>query len=311
MQKSKTAITPKAKSKGKDQTSENFSEDKEGTESAEREIFFDEVKRLTLLRLELHRCLMNILQYLSAYEDVGIDADNKCSGEMALYQMSIMEQEAQEAAGYIVQLPQTEFMLELHTAVQMIRQKLDITRRCAPDTIANAEDDESVIRYVRETGMRSSEKVGPVLNRLAAELMTRELSSEMQQATEYIYKQIALKEMNVGIEHEKDFKKTDSWEVPWDENNLNYIKSGEARVDYTNNKMTNSAMSKSLGKIPVHFMRKKGKGARVNIGEFLQWAKMKYPTTYDIGKFMEEHEAEYMADVEARKATERAKRNQQ
>ena len=212
MQKSKTAITPKAKSKGKDQTSENFSEDKEGTESAEREIFFDEVKRLTLLRLELHRCLMNILQYLSAYEDVGIDADNKCSGEMALYQMSIMEQEAQEAAGYIVQLPQTEFMLELHTAVQMIRQKLDITRRCAPDTIANAEDDESVIRYVRETGMRSSEKVGPVLNRLAAELMTRELSSEMQQATEYIYKQIALKEMNVGIEHEKDFKITDSKE---------------------------------------------------------------------------------------------------
>ncbi len=99
------------------------------------------------------------------------------------------------------------------------------------------------------------------------------------------------------------------WEAPWDETDNSYMESGKARVDYTDNKMSAANLSKKLGKIPVHFMRKPGKGARVHIGEFRTWAKKEYADAVSI--FESEAAQEYLADIEAKKATERAKRRQE
>jgi len=92
----------------------------------------------------------------------------------------------------------------------------------------------------------------------------------------------------------------DSWQVPWDEANINYMQSSKARIQYTDNKMTAPTLSKNLGKISVHFMQKPGKGARVHIGEFIAWVEKRYcdPTAI----FESESAQVYLSDIEARKA---------
>jgi len=97
------------------------------------------------------------------------------------------------------------------------------------------------------------------------------------------------------------------WQVPWDETNRDYMQSGKARVEFTQNKMPGSTLSEKLGTIPVHFMRKPGKGARVHQHEFEQWARKKYPTAY-----ITDEERESIADevTAGREALKRSLRRQ-
>jgi len=116
-----------------------------------------------------------------------------------------------------------------------------------------------------------------------------------------------LKEKSETGSKEKDLETSsgvDTLEVPWDETNKNYMQSSEARVNFTDGKLSAVKLSKSIGKIRVRYMRKPGKGCRVHIGEFIEWAKEKYPPDAKRAEIAEE----WLADVEARKTEERSKR---
>ncbi len=70
----------------------------------------------------------------------------------------------------------------------------------------------------------------------------------------------------------------DNWEVAWNNEHPDYMPSSEARVRFTDNRLTATRLSKIIGMIPVHYMRSRGKGCRVHIAEFHAWAKGEYPT---------------------------------
>ena len=94
-----------------------------------------------------------------------------------------------------------------------------------------------------------------------------------------------------------------SMEVPWYKNNLNYMSCSEAIVKFTGSKMPASTLSNFLKQDGhIHYMRK-GQRCRVHIGEFIKYAKEKYPPD-DIAAEITD---EYMADIEARKQRERNK----
>jgi hypothetical protein len=89
------------------------------------------------------------------------------------------------------------------------------------------------------------------------------------------------------------------WEVPWDETNADYMPSGEARVQLSAGKPSAAVLSKKLGTIPVHYMRKRGRGCRVHVAEYISWAKGKYLSDSARAEIADE----YIADLETRKAT--------
>jgi hypothetical protein len=97
----------------------------------------------------------------------------------------------------------------------------------------------------------------------------------------------------------------DPWKVPWNEEDCDYVQSGEARVRLSDGKPAASKLSKMIGRIPVHYMRKPGKGCRVHVSEYLAWAKREFPNDAE----RDEIATEYIADIEARKAA--AKRAKQ
>jgi len=79
-----------------------------------------------------------------------------------------------------------------------------------------------------------------------------------------------------------------TWEVPWDETNVEYMQSGEARTTFTDGKLRASVLSRDLGTVPVHYMHKPGKGCRVHIGEFRGWAEREYLTDTARGEIADE-----------------------
>lgn len=97
----------------------------------------------------------------------------------------------------------------------------------------------------------------------------------------------------------RDQAPVEEWQIGWDEKKLDFVPSSEARVEYTNSKMPASTLSTKLGTIPVHFMRKKGKGARVHRREFEQWARRKYPSAFVSEETRSEIADEVAADREA------------
>jgi len=94
-------------------------------------------------------------------------------------------------------------------------------------------------------------------------------------------------------------------QVPWNENDTDYIPASDAIVEYTDSKLPMATLSKKLrpdGGIPVHYMRK-GKRCRVHIGDFRKWANDEYMPEEKQGKITET----YLADIEKRKNQERGK----
>jgi len=96
---------------------------------------------------------------------------------------------------------------------------------------------------------------------------------------------------------------TGTWEVPWDETNVEYMPSGEARTTFTDGKLSASALSKDLGTVPVHYMRKPGRGCRIHVGEFRGWAEREYLTDTTRGEIVDE----WVADCETHEAEKRSK----
>jgi hypothetical protein len=164
----------------------NTDDDGQDTEPAETTTFREECERRVILSFRLHKHLMNVIQYLGAYEDVGIDEDDNCSSEMALYQLRTLEDEAQQAAECVVELPQTEFIVALHTAIQMIRQNVQIA-----ESKSDGVGDEDIIRYARAAVQESHEEVAGSLKRMAALLLTFELTAEIRARTQVLEEQYA------------------------------------------------------------------------------------------------------------------------
>lgn len=106
---------------------------------------------------------------------------------------------------------------------------------------------------------------------------------------------------------EQEQEPKESMEVSWDKNNLDYMFSSEAIAKFTGSKMPSSTLSKLLkpdNTIQIHYMRKKGVGCKVRVGDFREYAKQKYPPDDITAEFAEG----YIADIEARKRQERRKK---
>ncbi len=99
----------------------------------------------------------------------------------------------------------------------------------------------------------------------------------------------------------------EGWEIPWDEDNRDFIKSGQARIGYTDCRLPGSTLSERLGTIPVHYMRKRGKGSRVHEKEFEAWARQEYPQANLTDEQREEIADEIEADRQATKRLLRTK----
>jgi len=158
----------------------------EPIESGEIEAFRQETEERTVVCFTLHKHLMEILRYLGAWGEVGLDADDKLSATMALYQLRILADESHEAADCLIQLPQTEFVIVLRTAITMILQNLDIAKTQADNVIADGSDDEAVIRYAREAVRESHAELAGPLKRMAAFLLTHELTADIRAKTQWI-----------------------------------------------------------------------------------------------------------------------------
>jgi predicted DNA-binding protein YlxM (UPF0122 family) len=88
-----------------------------------------------------------------------------------------------------------------------------------------------------------------------------------------------------------------SKQVPWNENDPQFMFASEAIVTFTNSKLpvpTLSNMLKPDG--PIRYMRK-GHRCKVHICDFRQWAEQHYPSDKTRGEIADD----YIADVEARK----------
>jgi len=81
----------------------------------------------------------------------------------------------------------------------------------------------------------------------------------------------------------------DSKQVKWDETNPDYISSSEAITTYATKQCSLTKISKLLTpKGEIRYMRKRGKGARVHIGDFRQWAKKEYLSVADREKICDD-----------------------
>lgn len=84
-----------------------------------------------------------------------------------------------------------------------------------------------------------------------------------------------------AVDRELDDKQNnepESKKVKWDDRDPNYISASEAVVKFTGNKLPLPTLSKMLKPNgSIHYMRKKGKGCRVHIGDFITWAGKEYP----------------------------------
>jgi len=175
----------------------------EPIESGEIEAFRQETEERTVVCFTLHKHLMEILRYLGAWGEVGLDADDKLSATMALYQLRILADESHEAADCLIQLPQTEFVIVLRTAITMILQNLDIAKTQADNVIADGSDDEAVIRYAREAVRESHAELAGPLKRMAAFLLTHELTADIRAKTQWIEEKLALSHTRAAEQPDK------------------------------------------------------------------------------------------------------------
>jgi len=100
-------------------------------------------------------------------------------------------------------------------------------------------------------------------------------------------------------------KDNESKEVPWSDDDSNYMLNSEAIVKFTNSKMSLSKLTKDL-KNPnneIHHMQK-GRRCKVHIGDFIKYAKQHYLPDADAAEIANE----YLADIEARKLQEDQKK---
>ncbi len=101
-------------------------------------------------------------------------------------------------------------------------------------------------------------------------------------------------------------KPGNNMEVPWSDEDPNYMQNSKAVVAFTNGKMLLTKFTKELKKTnnKIHYMRK-GHRCKVHIGDFREYANKHYPSD-DIAAELTD---ELMADLEARKQQERKKKD--
>jgi hypothetical protein len=178
-----------------------------GAQQSEAEAFLPELERLTVLRFKLHKHLLEVIRYLGAYDDVGIDVDNGRSGKMAIHQHRLLIGEIREATECTVELPRSERILQIDTALTMATQILEIAGTQVQNALEDGAGDEAVIRYIREAVLRVYNEIADPLNRMAAEVLTRELVSELRDRTEAIEQQIVVAQfLKAGAQAEPDAK---------------------------------------------------------------------------------------------------------
>ncbi len=96
-------------------------------------------------------------------------------------------------------------------------------------------------------------------------------------------------------------------EVRWDPKNTDYMQASEAVVKFTDGKLPLSTLSKMLKPDgPIRYMRSGHRRCKVHIGDFRTWAEKKHPPDAVAAEIADE----WLADVAARKATERRRGSQ-
>ena len=185
-----------------------------GAQQSEAEAFLPELERLTVLRFKLHKHLLEVIRYLGAYDDVGIDVDNVRSGEMAICQHHLLIGEIREATECTVGLPQSERVLQILTALTMARQILEIAGTQAQNALEDSAGNEAVIRYIREAVLRAHNEIANPLNHMAAEVLTQELGSELRDRTEAIKQQIVVAQFLKAGNEWDDKPTSDEWSRP-------------------------------------------------------------------------------------------------
>jgi|GEM_PF-3621139 len=110
-----------------------------------------------------------------------------------------------------------------------------------------------------------------------------------------------------GREHVPAAGQTQTAEQPWDAEDKGYLPASEAVVLFTDGKLPMSTLSKKLKPDgPIKYMRSPNHRCRVHIGDFRAWAEKIYPPD----AVAAERASEYLADLAARKATERRRGSQ-
>jgi len=101
----------------------------------------------------------------------------------------------------------------------------------------------------------------------------------------------------------------DTWQIPWDDEDKDYILASEAIVKFTDGKMPQPTLSKKLKQtrgIPVHHMRK-GQRCKVHMGDFREYVQKLYPPDDAAAEIA----GEYLANIETRKELEKNKGKRQ
>jgi len=97
---------------------------------------------------------------------------------------------------------------------------------------------------------------------------------------------------------------TKSKEVPWSDNDANYMPLEKAIITFAGSKIPLSTLSKKIKPDGTILYMRKGQRCKVHIGEFIEYVKTNYPTDEIIAKTIDL----YIADKEARELKEREKK---
>jgi hypothetical protein len=173
-------------------------DDHQQPESTGPDTFGENSREWTVWRFTLRKHVLNLIRCLEGHETIGLGTGGKDSAEEALHDLQLVLDGTANAEACLVEIPRSERTEKIWTAIKIVQQILTGARARAGSLIDAGAGAAAVSGCVREAFLLAHKETASSLSRLAAEITTSDVGSELSQfnrAAEEILAEIKLADL--------------------------------------------------------------------------------------------------------------------